>query len=305
MKKTLSVLLKALQIVLVLALLIYVLLPLFRNAGAFKNTLLTLKPVPFFFGVIILCLVILCYPFIWRNILKSLGFEIDSRTSLTSWIYSNIGKYIPGKIWQFVGRSALTKEVRPEITLFTVFLEVAISFSAAIMVFFLRFLIVKNLPVLWLLYATTLFLLLIGIQHPKIIQFCLRLLYKIRKQDENFANYSLSLKNNMILFGVYFVLWILTGFSFWVMVQGSEIKVSLVDAVTTYPISWILGYLFLIAPAGLGVRESILMTLLKGYYPDHVASAFSIITRIALVISDFFLFFVVWLFNNFLCKRER
>ncbi len=304
MKKIFKLFLRTLQVVFVFLLLFYVVSPLWKSASAFKDTFMTLKPLSLVAGIIILSLVIICYPFLWKFILGSLGYGIKSRTAVISWIYSNIGKYMPGKVWQFIGRTALTKKVKPEITLFTVFLEVAISFSAAVMVFFLRFMVVKNMPILWLVYAAFLFLILLLVQHPKVVSFVLRIFAKLRRQEFCVSSMKLSIKNSIMLFFAYFVLWVFTGFSFWIMIQGSKINVGLLDAVTTYPISWILGYLFLIAPAGLGVREGVLMSLLKGIYPETVASAYSVLTRIALVTSDFLLFFVIWLLNILKWKGE-
>ncbi len=304
MKKIFKLFLRTLQVVFVFLLLVYVVSPLWKSASAFKDTFMTLKPLSLVAGIVILSLVIICYPFLWKFILGSLGYGIKSRTAVISWIYSNIGKYMPGKVWQFIGRTALTKKVKPEITLFTVFLEVAISFSAAVMVFFLRFMVVKNMPILWFIYAAFLFLILLLVQHPKVVSFVLRIFAKLRKQEFCVSSMKLSIKNSVMLFFAYFVLWVFTGFSFWIMIQGSKINVRLLDAVTTYPISWILGYLFLIAPAGLGVREGVLMSLLKGIYPETVASAYSVLTRIALVTSDFLLFFVIWLLNILKWKGE-
>ncbi|MEO0285949.1 MAG: lysylphosphatidylglycerol synthase domain-containing protein [candidate division WOR-3 bacterium] len=304
MKKIFKLFLRTLQVVFVFLLLFYVVSPLWKSASAFKDTFMTLKPLSLVAGIIILSLVIICYPFLWKFILGSFGYGIKSRTAVISWIYSNIGKYMPGKVWQFIGRTALTKKVKPEITLFTVFLEVAISFSAAVMVFFLRFMVVKNMPILWLVYAAFLFLILLLVQHPKVVSFVLRIFAKLRRQEFCVSSMKLSIKNSVMLFFAYFVLWVFTGFSFWIMIQGSKINVGLLDAVTTYPISWILGYLFLIAPAGLGVREGVLMSLLKGIYPETVASAYSVLTRIALVTSDFLLFFVIWLLNILKWKGE-
>jgi len=281
-----------LQIVLVVALFYYVLSPLVRNAKAFKETFLTLNLWFLSGGVIFLSLIIFCYPFVWKYILKGFGIEIPPELAIISWIYSNVGKYVPGKIWQFVGRVALTRNVAPEITLATVFLEVIISSSSAVMVFFARFFLKGGIPQLWAIYALLLFAVLIVLQHPRFVKFFLKLFAKVRKQDYDFTKINIPFKRNLWVFVWYFVLWIATGVSFWIMVQGSNIKVSLLDSITTYPISWILGYLMLIAPAGFGVRESILMTLLRGSYPAEVASAFSLLTRMALIFSDFLLFFI-------------
>ena len=284
-----------LQLMVVLVLFYYVVSPLVKNAKAFRETFLSLN---FWFlagGVIFLSLVIFCYPFVWRYILKGFGVEIQPSMAVISWIYSNIGKYMPGKIWQFVGRVALTKDVIPEITLTTVFLEVIISSSSAVTVFFARFFLKGGLPQLWAVYALILFAVLLLLQHPVVLRFFLRIFAKIRKKNYDLSKVRIPLKRNLLVFLWYFTLWIATGVSFWIMIQGSNIKISLFDSVTTYPISWILGYLALVAPAGFGVRESVLMTLLKTSYPVEVASAFSLLTRIALIFTDFLLFFITML----------
>ncbi len=295
-----------LQIALVVGLLYYVILPLLKNAKGFQDTFLTLKPLPLVSGILVLSLVILCYPFVWRYILGSFGIQIPWKKAVISWIYSNVGKYMPGKVWQFVGRVALTKSVKPEITLATVFLEVIISSSSAVMVFFARFFLMRDISPLWSLYAVLLFVVLFFLQHPAVVKFFLKLYFKVRKQEVDLVSLELPLKRNVYVFFAYFILWILTGVSFWLMVQGSNIKVGLVDSVTTYPISWILGYLTLISPGGLGVRESILMSMLKARYAVEVASAFSLLTRLALVFTDFFLFFLVLiLFGGLTFERKQ
>uniref|UniRef100_A0A7V3ZWV9 Flippase-like domain-containing protein n=1 Tax=candidate division WOR-3 bacterium TaxID=2052148 RepID=A0A7V3ZWV9_UNCW3 len=284
-----------LQLMVVLVLFYYVVSPLVKNAKAFRETFLSLNFLFLAGGVIFLSLVIFCYPFVWRYILKGFGVEIQPSMAVISWIYSNIGKYMPGKIWQFVGRVALTKDVIPEITLTTVFLEVIISSSSAVMVFFARFFLKGGLPQLWAVYALILFAVLLLLQHPVVLRFFLRIFAKIRKKNYDLSKVRIPLKRNLLVFLWYFTLWIATGVSFWIMIQGSNIKISLFDSVTTYPISWILGYLALVAPAGFGVRESVLMTLLKTSYPVEVASAFSLLTRIALIFTDFLLFFITML----------
>lgn len=228
--------------------------------------------------------------------MKGFGHDLPARESLVSWSYSNVGKYIPGKVWQFVGRVALTKSIKPEVTLITVFLEVIISSTSAVMVFFIRFLVSGGISPMWVLYAFLLFAVLLLLQHPAFIKFFLKLYAKIRKQEVDFTKTNLNLKRNLAVFSFYFILWILTGFSLWIMIQRSSVDISFVDAVTTYPISWVLGYVAIIAPAGLGVRESVLMTLLRSNYKVEVASSFSILTRIAFVLADFLLFLVVFAF---------
>ena len=67
----------------------------------------TLNPTLFFYGVICLLLYYFLRTFIWQRILKGFGYEISLRETSYLWGMSELKRYIPGKVWAFLGRAVV------------------------------------------------------------------------------------------------------------------------------------------------------------------------------------------------------
>ena len=77
----------------------------------------------------------------WRMILRSLGGPLPYRRAAPIWFLSNIIRYIPGNIWQFLGMAELAAEEGvPRLATFTsIVLHQAISTAAGIVLAALYF----------------------------------------------------------------------------------------------------------------------------------------------------------------------
>jgi uncharacterized membrane protein YbhN (UPF0104 family) len=62
--------------------------------------------------------------------------------------------------------------------------------------------------------------------------------------------------------GLYALGWILQGLAFWTLVRGLGWDITLLEGVPAYAGAYVAGYVALFAPAGLGVRESMLVLFL-------------------------------------------
>jgi uncharacterized membrane protein YbhN (UPF0104 family) len=67
-----------------------------------------------------------------------------------------------------------------------------------------------------------------------------------------------------------------------------------------YSISWILGFLVLISPGGLGVREGLLAFFLKFAIPTPIATLMALISRIWITIGE-----VLFLVLSLIKKEEK
>lgn len=63
-----------------------------------------------------------------------------------------------------------------------------------------------------------------------------------------------------------------------------------------FSLSWLLGYITLLAPAGLGVTEMSLTALLSLYIPFSLAAVLAIAFRVALVGTEIMFLLVAFLF---------
>ncbi len=286
---------KILEVLLILLLLAYVLKPFFKDSDKIVEILKSFNIIFLALGFFLLSFVVSMYPLIWRSILSKFGTKITIDKAYKSWIYSNVGKYMPGKIWQFAGRMMLTKEAYGEVIIFTILLETVIAGVAAIIVFLWGALVGGIFTAKWVKYLSIALPILIALLHPYFLKQILKILSKIRKTELH-GNFTMKYRDILMYLIFYIILWILTGTAFRIMIQGSNLEMSLIDLASSYALSWILGYAAIFSPGGLGVREGSIVVLLNMKYPNIVSSSFAILTRLSFICTDFILFGVFYLF---------
>ncbi len=281
--------------ILIVILLLYVLKPFIKNWNETVKLFKTFKILSLIIGIVLLSLVVCAYPLIWRSILSKFGTKIGVRQAYKSWVYSNVGKYIPGKVWQFAGRIMLTKEAYGEVIVITMLLETVISGVASIIVFLWGTLVGGIFTAAWVKYLSVSLPILIVLLHPFFLKQILKILSKIRKVELH-ENFTMKYTDILLYLIIYIFLWGMTGLAFWLMFAGSSIKIALIDLASSYALSWVIGYASLFAPGGLGVREGAIAFLLNLKYPPVVSSTFAVLTRISFIVTDFLLFGVFYLY---------
>ncbi|MCK4545021.1 hypothetical protein KAU43_05740 [candidate division WOR-3 bacterium] len=289
---------KILEVLLILLLLAYVLKPFFKDSDKIVEILKSFNIIFLALGFFLLSFVVSMYPLIWRSILSKFGTKITVDKAYKSWIYSNVGKYMPGKIWQFAGRVMLTKEAYGEVIIFTILLETVIAGVAAIIVFLWGALVGGIFTAKWVKYLSITLPILIALLHPYFLKQILKILSKIRKLELH-GNFTMKYRDILMYLVFYIILWILTGTAFRIMIQDSNLEMSLIDLASSYALSWILGYAAIFSPAGVGVREGAIVFFLGLKYTHIIASSFAILTRLSFILNDFFLFGLLFIYLNF------
>jgi len=225
----------------------------------------------------------LMFTFGWKLILKELGVSLPFLKCLKIIFYSQLGKYLPGKVWTFAGRMYFCQKmgIASSKTFLSMVLEMALTTISGILIFLISLLLSSRFrmdinPFL-LLTAAILILIII---HPKIlvriINFFLRLIKKeLVRIDLNFSQMC-------IIMAYYCIIWFCFGIAFYFLLNSvTFITSSKIPIITgSFAISSTIGVMALFAPAGLGVREGILSLLLSNFFPLSLAILFSFLCRI-------------------------
>ncbi len=133
------------------------------------------------FLIIAFLIMLLIYPegaLCWYVVLRKMGFKVNLLRILRIWIISNTGRYIPGKIWQYIGRVELAKREagigRTE-AIFSLLLEIFLVITAAGLVSTLALPVigVQNLKKSFIIFVLPAALILL---HPKPANFILHLI---------------------------------------------------------------------------------------------------------------------------------
>lgn len=253
-------------------------------------------------SLLILLGVYLAHAFLWRRIVTDLGLGRPSaRATIRIVFLSSLGRYIPGKFWQLAGIAALAGRAGLSpggaaaasllgqfafLASGLLFLAIQIpDFGRGAPLRFAGILLVFAAGLLWLLTETP-----TGRKGREWV----RARFGSRLGERVAAAFDLAERirgRDAILWGVgYGLTWVALGFAFSLFVtafvpEATEVSRRLAGTVAA---SYLAGYLVLVAPAGLGVREGTMTGLLATVpgIPIEAAVVIAILSRIWFTIAE-------------------
>lgn len=248
-------------------------------------------------SLILTQIAVFSFAFCWKKIIQGFGHTVSVPMSFKIFNLSNLGRYIPGKVWQVFGMLYLAKKegVPQE--------QAAASFVIAQLFLIPTSLLVYVLaaqfePVLltdqfaimgrgsaYLIGALSLAACAALIFSPGPI---LRLAnFALKKLGRPAANFALDKRVALQIFVGYFCGWILFGLAYWLMLRSilGDNAPSIIASVGLYNVAYQIGYLALFAPGGLGPREWIMGELLKPLI-GPIGPAVAILARFWSVLVD-------------------
>lgn len=225
----------------------------------------------------------------WRLILRGLGEDLPTLRCMAIMTVTQLGKYAPGKVWFTLGRMSLARRegISEDKSLISVAIEIGFALLAAVVLFAVA---VAALPralvpssVYWLFLLAPACLVVAA---PPVLNRLLRFMLPRLKRPV-FA-LRLSYPQLLALLGLYVLDWLGQGLGCFVLINSfyplplRHLPVLLGG----YSMSWILGFIVLIAPAGLGIREGIYTFILKLVMAPPVAIISALVTRVWMTTSE-------------------
>lgn len=237
----------------------------------------------------------------WHELIKRIGYPLEFKKSLYIFITSNASRYIPGSIWQYIGRIELAKKtggIPRKTAIISLVLEGFILINAAFLVSFLALPYLNqefSKNYLWILaipLSLTLF-------HPSFAESVIKLIAKISGKDiGNITKINIS---SLILVLPFFVLnFILNGVALFFLTRAIFPEVGIENIIFfsgIFAFSWAVGFLSLFAPAGLGVTDLLLAYLLSFQIPFALASVVALFYRVLLTVAELTVFLYVMKIN--------
>ncbi len=204
----------------------------------------------------------------WRLLLRVWRSPLGRTDAARIWFVSSLGKYVPGKIWSIAAMAVLAKDagaspvaatgsaiIMQLVNLAAGFAVVAIAGAGDLLVAY---------PILriaaWLTVAVTITGLAVG---PAVLAWAVRLVSRLLRQPVPDIP-TMSRGTLALVFGANVLAWLAYGVGFgifWRALLGHGGGISLA-ALAVYTASYLLGFLALVVPGGLGVRETALTGLL-------------------------------------------
>jgi uncharacterized membrane protein YbhN (UPF0104 family) len=241
----------------------------------------------------------------WYLVTLKLGIALPPLETLESWLYSLLGKYLPGKVWLLLGRFYLyqSKGKSKKAISIALYFETATVIMAAALISLMGLIFFKGIRPLYpgreLGWLIVLFVPIFIALHPGFLEKIVnRILSRLRREPISLA---ISYRDVLWILLICIWAWLVGGIGFYLFVSSIfPLSPDYVPFLTaSLAISSTLGLIALFAPGGLGVREGVLVFLLSGFIPGAAAVIVSVLTRIWMTAIEIVLIGVVYLIAQF------
>jgi len=219
----------------------------------------------------------------WRQILLGWGQTLDYGPALRIWCLSNLGRYLPGKVWSVAALAVLAQRAG------------AAGWAAAGSAIVMQVLAIGTGAVIVSVGAP-------GATSPiaLVLAGCLAVVALLglvwKPLAESFAKMiapatefrALPLRSALAGAAVTLLSWIAYGLAFWMLARGifETPALTIVEATGVFAAGYIVGLLALPAPGGVGVREAVYVALLAPVLGSGGALALSIASRLLLTATE-------------------
>lgn len=224
----------------------------------------------------------------YRTILADLGSPLSYRVTARLFFISQLGKYIPGSVWAVVALVGMSREHKVSRTTAAasglLALAVSVANGLTIAIVLLSFSSPDAARRFWYVgFAVP--ILVVGL-HPKVIGATLDVALRAlgRAPMPRRLSYRAALRATVWQTAG----WLLMGLHLWVLVVaiGAPVARSLPIAVGGFALASCAGVLFIPAPAGVGVRDAVLVIVLAPVLDSTAAFAVALASRVVLLLAD-------------------
>ena len=254
-----------------------------RNAEQLRSFRWDFEPGLLLLSVAMLTAVLLWGVAVWQMVLARFGVDVKLRSLARAWFLANLSRYIPGVVWQFVSLAQLGPSVglTPAATITTLLVHVGFSLLAAgtVGVWLLPAGFAGEFAPLihGLRWASPLAIVLV---HPVVIRRGIVLMQRVTRRAS--VDWRGSWPDGLRLLLVSAASWGFYGAAFYVFLRSFvPLAFSALPAVIAInALAFVVGYLVVIAPGGLGFKEGAIALLLAGLVPPAVAASLAIASRL-------------------------
>lgn len=239
-----------------------------------------------------------CYP--WISFVKIFsGKDIPFFTAMIVYTKANIYKYIPGNVFQYIGKNKLASDM--EINHIDVACSTILDVICGVIPLGIISVIMLGNHILMIARDYWKSALAVIIIMTSVLSVVILLVFFSKKQFAEYLNrykfaFSSSGRKKLLPIAAYYIAIALfsVAVNFIVACLIFDKKVSLNQLITitgAYVFAWILGYITPGAPGGIGVRESLMLLVCGGMFEERVM-IYALLFRMSSIISDILGFFI-------------
>ena len=246
---------------------------------------------------------VVTYAFIWRSILRRLGYRLPLLTAQRIYLASEFVRYIPGNVWHVLTRMLWVSKygVPRPVAFASMVIELLTKLAAGAFIFALSLLFWGNIGAVHsllsgrgvvLIVAVAVFLMLamlVGL-HPRVLGGALN--WGLRRLKREPIELGLRYRDILMITFFWCLSWIVAGCAFYAMLASLWANLPLTAlpiCIGVYALAWDIGFLSFITPSGLGFREGViaaLFVLALPFLPIALGPLAAIIARVVSTLAE-------------------
>lgn len=222
----------------------------------------------------------------WQRAIRMLGDDLPMAQVVPRYFLGEIGKYVPGGVWPILGRGELARRsgVRRAAAYGSVLLSLFALYLAAM------FVVVAGLPSLLSgddgtgpVFVLALLPLGLIALHPRALHFGVGAVERLvrRQLDLPIPPWRAS----AALVVRYVPAWLAIGAATWAVARSLDATAGIAEIGTAAVLSWLVGFVLVPVPGGVGVREAAFIAA-AGSLDPGIAAAVAVAARVIFVLVD-------------------
>ncbi|MBO0830932.1 MAG: flippase-like domain-containing protein [Actinobacteria bacterium] len=237
-------------------------------------------------GAVLLTYAVAVEPF--RLLLRSLGSPLPYSAAAKVVFIGQLGKYLPGKVSSLVASMELGRayQVPRSRSASALVLQLLVGVVTALIAAVVTLPFVRgSLPSWWAVLAVPVVLALL---YPRVLNGIISLLLRVARQPP--LEKPLTVSALVRPMAWFMVSWLLYGLQIWILAVtlGSPPGKTALVAVGGFAVAWAAGFVIVFVPAGVGVRDFLLLGVLTPLWPAHSGDALVVVlaSRLITTVAD-------------------
>lgn len=224
---------------------------------------------------------------IWGVMVRDLGGPtLPAKEAVQLFMIANLGRYVPGKLWQIAGLAALAKRRGVPATTATgaAVLGHGIALVAA-STLGLGALVSGPTPYgRWAIAGVGLVVGLIAlVSIPAVFKKLAGIWFRIARTE---AGATLQSLRGLRWLTLYLANWVMYVLSFWILCRSLGLEGGILPLSSAFAAAYVLGYLMVFAPAGLGPREGFLIMFLTPHLGAAPSGLVAVVARLWMTVVE-------------------
>ena len=257
-----------------------------RQWGSVRSALEDANPALLALAVLVATTAMVAVAMPWRRALALMGSTVDRPSTVVWYFMGEIGKYLPGGVWPVIGRAELAR--RRGVPGPSAYGSVALSLGALYLAAMAVVVLAAPLTVIrasegGALWVVCLLPLGIALLHDRPLGWLLHLAERMLQRRIQLS--TPQWRQSVGLVARYVPAWFLIGTATWCVARSIDHDVSWLAVAPAAVLSWIVGFLTLPVPGGVGVREAVFAATAT-QMSSGVAATAAVIARVVFMLVD-------------------